>query len=252
MAVFDDLHYDIQTRSSLRIPPLQDPFPVPSSASIRPSPLEPNAHVNFDNEVNKLTGRRKALAQARSLDDVDPSEWATDTTKSNVTLDFQEVEDSPGPPQKKQKFYDQEQVTDFVQLPRPPTKAKEDKSRPFRPVSILNELHEPPPSAALFPPITPNASQEEHNSNVHAGQTTKTPIEKPQEPTVRKRAKESLRSSSPAMRTYNRGRTKWTEEEIEQLVKGVTIYGTGRWKNILEHPGLLFNKSRTPTDLKDR
>lgn len=250
--VLDDLHYDIPTRSSLRIPPLQDPFPTPSSASRRPSPLEPNAHVNFDNKATKITGRRKALAQARSLDDVDPNEWGTDTTISNVVLELLEVDGTPGPLQQKQKLCDQEQIADFVQLPRPPSKSKEGKSRPFRPVSVLNELHEPPPSAALFPPITPNASQEEHNSNTLSGQATKTPTEKPQESTKRKKAKEPFRSSSPTARTYNRGRTKWTEEEIEQLVKGVTIYGTGRWKNILEHPGLQFNKSRTPTDLKDR
>jgi len=252
MPVFDDVLDDVTTRLALRIAPLQDPFPTPLIASTRPSPLGPNTHVSIDNEANGLTGRMKALAQAKSLDDVDPNKRDTDTTKHNVVLELQEVDDLPGPLQKKQKLLDQEQNADFVQLPRPPTKAKEDRPRPFRPFSVLNELHEPPPSAALFPPIIPNASQEEHNKIAHTGQASKTPAEKRQEPTRKKRARKRLKSSSPAMRTYNRGRTKWTEEEIEQLVKGVTIYGTGRWKNILEHPGLHFNKSRTPTDLKDR
>jgi hypothetical protein len=250
--LFNDFYSDVPTRISLRIAPLQDPFCAHSGTSIRPSPLEPNAHVDFDSKANKLTGRRKALAQAKSLDDVDPNEWGTDTTKSDIFLEVHEVNVPAGPPQKKQKLYDQEQNVDFVQLPKPPTIAREDKSRPFRPVSVLNELHEPPPSAALFPPITPNASQEQHNSSTQSGQATEIPTERPQERTRKKKAKDRLRSSSPVVRKYNRGRTKWTEEEIEQLVKGVTIYGTGRWKNILEHPGLQFNKTRTPTDLKDR
>lgn len=253
MPLFDDFLYDVPTRPSLRIAPLQGPLPAPSSASTRPSPLEPSALISVDNESNRLTGRRKALAHAKPLDDIDPNEWEISAiTKTNEGLESQEVDDLLGRPKKKQKLYDQDQMAEFVQLPKPATKAKENKPRPFRPVSVLNELHEPPPSAALFPPITPNATQEEQASIAYKDQISTAKTEKRQEPSKRKKTRERPRSTSPVMRTYTRGRTKWTEEEIEYLVKGVTIYGTGRWKSILEHPGLHFKEGRTPTDLKDR
>ncbi len=47
-------------------------------------------------------------------------------------------------------------------------------------------------------------------------------------------------------------RLKWTPDEINQLVKGVAIYGMGKWKKILNHPEFNFQKGRTPVDLKDR
>lgn len=249
----DDFLYDIPTRPSLRIAPLQDPLPAPPIASIRPSPLEPNAQVNIDNEANKLDGRRKALAQAKSLDDIDPEEWETAFTKNLYGgLDTFEFDDSYGRPYKKTKVYDPEQNADFVQLPKPSTKAKEDKPRPFRPISVLNELHEPPPSAALFPPITPNVGPEKNDNGRLNNHSSKAPSEKRDEPMVKRKVRERRKSPIRVTRTYTRGRTKWSEEEIDDLVKGVTIYGTGRWKNILEHPDLHFKDGRTPTDLKDR
>ena len=250
MAAFEEkLHETI--RPSLRIAPLQDPFPNPSSSSTRPSPLEPDAHVNIDNDTNKLTGRRKALAQAKPLDAPDGDEWDLfATSKSYADLQAGDGEHVLESPQKKheQRSCDHDQISEFVQLPKPAAKAELDKPRPFRPVSVLNELHEPPPSAALFPPITPNASQDQRGGNP----SSEAEDEKRQSLARRKKSGERSTSPSVPKRTYNRGRTKWTQAEIDFLIKGVTIYGTGRWKNILEHPDLHFREGRTPTDLKDR
>ena len=252
--IFDDIFDDFQIRPSLRIPPLQDPFPQPSIISRRPSPLEPNARVNIDSEANKLTGRQRALAQAKPLGAPEHNELEVPTTaKPAAALEAQETEHPKERSRKKQKLYDHEQIADFVQLPRPQTKLREDKPRPFQPISVLNELHEPPPSAALFPPITPNATQEEqdkdHADSGRPPNQTKDPVR----PTTKKR-KPGLRStgSCTAKRTYTRERTAWTEEETDQLVKGVAIYGMGRWKRILDHPELHFREGRTNMDLKDR
>lgn len=248
--MFDDFLYDIP---SLRIPPLQDPIPPPSTDSERPPPLEPNALVNIDSEANKLTGRRKALAQAKPLDAPESQEWDTLTSaKITCGLETQGSDLLQDRPQKKQKRYDHDQIADFVQLPKPSTKLKDDKPRPFQPISVLNELHEPPPSAALFPPITPSATQEEQEDLTPGDKSSETSKLKRQEPVKRKEPKERATSPGATTRKSNRARRKWTEEEIEYLVKGVTIYGMGRWKSILEHPDLQFQDGRTAMDLKDR
>ena len=236
MAMFDEIFDDFPLYPLLRIPPLQDPLPVSFTASDRPSPLEPNARVNTNivHEAVKLTGRRKALAEAKPIG----------APESN---DLQPIQVAP---RKKRKLYDHERIADFVQLPKPTAKSKEDKPPPFQPISVLNELHEPPPSAALFPPITPSATQDAQDQTL----ATKVPgigIQAETEPKKRK-PRESSASKPPTRRVYLRPRMKWTEEETDQLMKGVAIYGVGKWKKILLHPEFSFQNGRTPVDLKDR
>ena len=244
----DDFLFDV-IPPSLRIAPLHDPFPTLISSSARPSPLEPNAHITTDNDANKLTGRRKALAQAKALDAPEPEEWDPRSTSAMNDADCAE-EDS----RKKQKreSRDAEQTSEFVQLPRPSAKINLDKPRPFPPLSILNELHEPPPSVALFPPITPNATQGGEEGLLSRPDSPRANIDRCQGHSRSRKSNERPKSPSTTTRTYNRGRTKWSQDEIDNLIKGVTIYGTGRWKNVLEHPNLHFKEGRTPTDLKDR
>ena len=249
-AIFDEIFDDLQPGASLRIPPIQDPYPQLPIISRRPSPLEPKARVHMNSEANKLTGRQRALAQAKPLGTSEHHELELPiTVKPAASLEVQQTEHSKERLRKKQKLYDHEQIADFVQLPQPQTKARGDKPRPFQPISILNELHEPPPSAALFPPITPNARQEAIDSG--AGQS-QTQTRDQGCPTSRRKKPRDYSTSSIAKRTYTRERTAWTEEETDQLVKGVAIYGMGRWKNILDHPELHFREGRTNMDLKDR
>ena len=250
MAMFDDIFDDFHPHPSLRIPPIQDAFPQLSN-SRRPSPLEPNARVNIDSEANKLTGRQRALAQAKPLGTPEHNELDLPiTVKPAAPPEAQETGHSKERLRKKQKLYDHEQIADFVQLPRPLTNVGGDKLRPFQPISVLNELHEPPPSAALFPPITPNASQQEIESGSGQPQNQTRDLKLP----YPRKAKPRARSigNCIAKRTYTRERTAWTEEETDQLVKGVAIYGMGRWKSILDHPELRFREGRTNMDLKDR
>jgi hypothetical protein len=58
----------------------------------------------------------------------------------------------------------------------------------------------------------------------------------PQEQTNPKRAKK---------------RNKWSEEETKDLLVGVSRFGIGNWKRILQNPDFTFN-NRTAVDLKDR
>lgn len=248
MALFDDIFDDFPLHHSLRIPPLIDPLPFISATSDRPSPLEPNARVNanIDNETAKLTGRRKALAEAKPLGDGDSNDLRPLRKGRD---DLRPIQKSP---RKRQKLYDHEHLADFVQLPKPKTKVKEEKPPPFQPISVLNELHEPPPSAALFPPITPGAmlDGEDWLLSTEIGSRSTQASEKG---VIKKRRLKETKDGPPPRRVSHRPhRTKWSTMETECLIKGVAIYGMGKWKKILHHSEFSFEKGRTPVDLKDR
>lgn len=236
MAMFDDIFDDFSLYPSLRIPPLQDSFPRSCTAFDRPSPLEPNARVNTNivNEAAKLTGRRKALAEAKSIG----------APKSNDLRPIQVAS------RKRRKLYNHERIADFVQLPKPTAKIKDDRSSSFQPISVLNELHESPPSAARFPPITSSASQNAQNrvlSTKLLGISTSAKTE-----SKKRKPRESSRNGSSTKRVYLRSRMKWTKEETNQLLKEVAIYDVGKWKKILLHPEFSFQNERTSVNLKDQ
>ncbi|PVH97603.1 hypothetical protein DM02DRAFT_468471, partial [Periconia macrospinosa] len=48
-----------------------------------------------------------------------------------------------------------------------------------------------------------------------------------------------------------RKRNKWSEQETKDLLVGVSRFGIGNWKKILQCPDFTFNQ-RTAVDLKDR
>lgn len=248
--MFDDIFNDIPLHHSLRIPPLIEPPQYLSVSLDRPSPLEPNARVNahIDNETAKLTGRRKALAEAKSLGDTESSDLRP--LQESSRDDLRPIQKSP---RKRQKLYHHEHIADFVQLPKPKTTAKEDKPPPFQPVSILNELHEPPPSAALFPPITPGTTPDQQGWKVGT-EVSKLDLVEGKPALAKKAAIKHGKNDKPLPRRVclRPQRVMWSEAEISQLVKGVAIYGMGKWKKILHHPEFTFQKGRTPVDLKDR
>ncbi|KAL8939327.1 MAG: hypothetical protein Q9216_003420 [Gyalolechia sp. 2 TL-2023] len=233
MGLFDDVFDDL-CPSSLRIPPLQDPFPFPTITDRRLSPLEPNARTNshIDNEAAKLTGRGKALAEAKLIGDSEDNE----------------LRPIHSTPRKRQKKCDGKSIPEFVQLPKPRSKANDGKPPPFLPISILNQLHEPPPSAALLPPITPNAIVADHCRRPSADllpERTRASSESPKDD-------KEIRDSSTAKKLCVRKRIKWSEEETYSLVRGVDKFGAGKWTRILNHPEYTFSKGRNPIDLKDR
>lgn len=136
---------------------------------------------------------------------------------------------------------------DLVQLPQPVKKKQATQQQVVPP--IINGLLEPPPDAALFPPISsdtfndPEATQlnllrEFTNVNEDRGPApSQSDSGKPGPVKTRRR------SGKP--------RKKWTEAETRNLLLAVDRYGVGRWTKILEDPSFTFN-DRSAGDLKDR
>ncbi|KAK4649546.1 uncharacterized protein QC761_119940 [Podospora bellae-mahoneyi] len=155
---------------------------------------------------------------------------------------------------------------DFVQLPQPLKKQKSAQlvQRGVVP-PIIAGLHHPPPNAAVFPPITSNPYHHGEPPNMglfggveerslplhlqqHRAQPLPQPLPQPQPQTPSELAKLiELRAKRRAIKP----RKKWTDEETNNLLLGVSKHGVGKWTNILEDSEFKFN-GRSAGDLKDR
>ena len=266
-----------------RIPPLQDPNPFASSR--RPPALEPVARVPdgpSPNATAKLSTRPKALATAKPLnDDSRPVSRSPRVRRAAPPAPI-------GPSQRDRAGSDtlteperKRPKLDRVQLPRPQPPAKSAARLPppsFEPVPpVLNELHEPPPSAALLPPITPDqpawgegrtqrlaqlrdADKEENMKERRApslmrAEEQECEVDRDEGHSATEEPMEEAPSGpSRKQRPHRRvhGRRKWTEEESQAILEGVSIYGKGRWKEILNHKEFNFAPDRSAVDLKDR
>lgn len=177
---------------------------------------------------------------------------------------------------------------DIMHLPQP---LKKQKSCQNIMPPIISGLYEPPPNAAVFPPIALDDSGNEpvapvvsntlkdfmnhsNSSTTHLENTTTTTSE------LRERSSQAdLRldnnassnntnsnnnnmgptpgtpeTEKPMVRVKRKAakpRKKWSEEETRHLLLGVNKYGVGKWTSILEDPEYKFN-GRTAGDLKDR
>ena len=240
---FDELFDDDLT---LKIPPLRSMFPAISSERL--DTLEPSTKFHQDEQSSRLTGRQMALAQAKSMEDLKPSDLealkpiitpAPEAPMMNRPLDVHN--------RKRRKLAREEQVLEFVTLPKPKPRPKleEANKKPFRPIAVLNQLNEPPPSAALFPPITPSQDMQQLQESDHARQCNN-------DSQAEVDAHTSNGTPVKAKRRWLRSRQMWTEAETSDLLEGVAIMGVGRWKDILTHPKFHFQDSRTYVDLKDR
>ncbi|KAG8671590.1 hypothetical protein FPOAC2_04939 [Fusarium poae] len=133
---------------------------------------------------------------------------------------------------------------DFVQLPQPLKKQKATQQAPVMP-PIINGLHEPPPHAALFPPIS---SESFNNSD---GSQMKVMPEILSEFTQPSQEIDTDFIVNKARKRNAKPRRKWSEEETSHLLLGVNRHGVGKWTSILEDTDFTFN-DRTAGDLKDR
>lgn len=136
---------------------------------------------------------------------------------------------------------------DFLQLPQP---VKKQKAAPVDLPPIINGLHEPPPHAALFPPISSTSFDEEHDAAqlrllhdlTHFHEEKHSPSS-PQAADKNSGKGSRKRAAKP--------RRKWSEEETNHLLLGVSRHGVGKWTTILDDADFKFN-DRTAGDLKDR
>ncbi|KAK7551635.1 hypothetical protein IWX49DRAFT_493063, partial [Phyllosticta citricarpa] len=159
--------------------------------------------------------------------------------------------------------------SEMFTLPKPEAMKKR---RPRIP-PLLQGLHQPPPDAGLFPPITSERVGAERNRDVSkegarvvSDPTPAKPAEKQKEvvPEPEKNAETTFdkekeqpepdetdaqkKAGKPAPKVK---RKRWTDQETTHLLKGVARFGIGNWKKILECDEYSFNE-RTAVDLKDR
>ncbi len=141
---------------------------------------------------------------------------------------------------------------DFPQLPQPLKKQKA-TTHMFPPIIV--GLLEPPSNAALFPPISSASFETRQRSEPPQSLNLTRPLEVqglPEEITVPSPPPDAERTPTGKLkRRAAKPRRKWSEEETNHLLLGVSKHGVGRWTDILEDPGYKFNE-RTAGDLKDR
>lgn len=300
-----------QQHRNLRIPPLRDA--VPSRSITNPSPLEPNttgaqersnvskAGFNAGNPPSELPTLEDFLHAARSKSFMDSSPESLlnpeppPKTILPAFINLRAVEklpyasfDEEVPRKRRRMDVHGDVFGEHLQLPVPQNQ-KEKKRPPFGPLTILNGLNEPPPNAAMFPPIEPDAI---HQILTRPTRNTPTPppIESIWVPEVENAEREGQRAEAekqnaeinkppetqssepkqgesserktgesdgePPLPAANGGRPrkklrKWTEEETNDLLRGVVKCGIGNWTTILAQPELKFNQ-RSAANLKDR
>ncbi|EQL30663.1 hypothetical protein RJZ56_005660 [Blastomyces dermatitidis] len=173
---------DLPQPNNLRIPPLRDP--IPSRSLKAPSPLEPNAGGTREttnisksslfsgNPPAKLPTLEDFLHAARASnsgsDTIYGKVSSSDPPPRTILPTFINLraieklpyasfdEDVPRKPRRPELSGDV--FGEHLQLPIPKNQKETPKRPPFGPLTILNGLNEPPPNAALFPPIEPNAA----------------------------------------------------------------------------------------------
>jgi hypothetical protein len=141
---------------------------------------------------------------------------------------------------------------EFVQLPQPPRKQRTAKQSVLVPPIIIG-LFEPPPQAALFPPIASSSFHDRHGRNSLNAVSTNTKELKGNnklEGATSSRNEEKPINSKVGKK-HARTRRRWTEEETNNLLLGIKKHGVGRWTDILEDQSFTFN-NRSGVDLKDR
>jgi hypothetical protein len=155
------------------------------------------------------------------------------------------------------------------------------RTKPLLPAMVTG-LHEPPPTAALLPsmatekmlsrsPKKDSRLQVEPSGSLNArrgqGRPPERMVNSPEitaMPVVSKvktfavpieqEAKDTKPTEPKQKDTSSKSRRapkRWTEEETDQLMRGVRKHGIGKWKQILADPELQFDR-RSSVDLKDR
>lgn len=198
----------------------------------------------FDPEVNESTHSLTHI-----LDDVpEPSTVASEDASTKKRHRAMTVKD------------------DIMHLPQPLKKQK--SSQNIMP-PIINGLYEPPPNAAVFPPIalddgneavaaaSLNTLKDYSNSSVNPNNMDVSDVPEKVASIVPVREKptnvapDTEKPLPKLKRKAAKPRKKWSEEETRHLLLGVNKHGVGKWTSILEDREYKFN-GRTAGDLKDR
>lgn len=251
---------------SLELPPLHDPNIL--KASGRPLVLEPDTSkrngkptpnppltrqhpgllksIDRDDNLHRIRGGRKRSTGVpdRALGNSSP--------QSLKKILGDNTGDSVVPSPSKKRSIVEGNKDEFVQLPQPPKKQRAAKQAVLVPPIIIG-LFEPPPQAALFPPIASSSFHDRHGRNsLNTVPTTAKDVgdSAKSEDFPNNRSGKQL-ASKKVQKKGVKARKRWTEEETKNLLLGVSKYGVGRWTDILEDQNFTFN-GRSGVDLKDR
>lgn len=222
----------------------------------RPNPVEPSALSNgnlsslqLDRSTNEhlmpflLNNRPSQQRRDAPLEITKSSRHVNQTSGLPISDVLNKTDDTEHtPPRPDQTFYT---------LPKLPVKRG---TKRHRVPPVLQGLHEPPPTARILPSISAEETQvllpstREHLTLLNESSFT--------EKDVVSISFESVNSEPPpiegsASRKSALQRNKWTEQETNDLLRGVAKFGIGSWKKILSCSEFTFNK-RTAVDLKDR
>ncbi|CAG8982948.1 hypothetical protein HYALB_00003526 [Hymenoscyphus albidus] len=260
--------FDDSPSTSLELPPLQDPNIL--KANGRPLLLEPDASTLNGNGKPASNSGSSAQRNSSLTNLIDDGENAhseggqgsqkTERRTTDRALGIsspqslrkilgEDVSVSTGVISKKRSLGDNKD--DFVQLPQPPKKQKAVQQVP----PIIIGLFQPPPQAALFPPIASSSFHDRHGRNTlnttndlpNVKEVEEAPKNVPLQDPEEKIEGGQENKGKKVVRT----RKKWTEEETSALLLGVNKHGIGCWTDILEDASFPFN-NRSAADLKDR
>ncbi|KAK4130124.1 hypothetical protein BT67DRAFT_241937 [Trichocladium antarcticum] len=231
----------------LSLPPLGPELTGSSHRDDRPAPTQiaPLRTVN-DAHIAKSAARVDDLTSSIRplqllLGEPEPAAHAIPLHKI-----VDDVPESPEDVSNKKRHRVLNAKEDFVQLPKLPKKRK--SAQQIVP-PIIAGLHEPPPDAAVFPPI--NSASFDDNEAFGLGawkDFSSGPEDRSTQPPV---IDVGSNNTPKPKRRAMKPRKKWSEEETNNLLRGVSRYGVGRWTTILEDPEFEFN-GRNAGDLKDR
>lgn len=263
----------------------EDPQLVNDQAST-PHPLPEESSINTQKDSGlierngKFTGPPAAMPLSLLLGETEAAESTQSPNKT--TDDTTDTLDDGG---NKKRHLSLLVKDDFMPLPQPVKKQKATRQAPAFP-PMINGLHEPPPHAALVPSIsrTFGTGEKAQLNFGHAFNTDFSPFDidisalQPhefdiasnhvfEEKTISQPSSEADKDSNrlppdssaetekqdaqAKKRAIKKKRRKWSEEETNHLLLGVSRYGMGKWTSILEDPEFKFD-ARTAGDLKDR
>ena len=237
--------YSTSSTNTLSLPPIEtDPsihWGEEKTASRQIHPLYNSEHNAPNPGRTKSTRHTLQLLLDESDSNIPPS--------SSLRMILDDTTDLLEDPSNKKRHRAMTVKDDFFQLPQP---LKKQKSTQQVVPPIINGLHEPPPDAAVFPPIASGSFDDADAPNLNAlKEFTNVTDDRPAPGAVNTEAEKAAATTEKVKRKAAKPRRKWTEEETNHLLLGVSRHGVGKWTSILEDPEFKFN-SRTAGDLKDR
>lgn len=190
----------------------------------RPNPVEPHA-----------------VPEKHPLNDTQRFESA-DRPRFRRLISDQSVSENAERPTKRRKS-GEAKLLDLPQLP-----AVKNGSKRLRIPPTLSGLHQPPPNAGILPSISVDQPVSLPTRNVVL-EAPPLPSPGTAQDDSAKPVASILSKSRNALKKQRRN--KWSNEESDQLLKGVAKFGIGNWTKILNCPDYHF-EDRNAIDLKDR